>query len=328
LPPSSHSVDAIWRRRGFVAWLLLPAAFLFQLLIFLRRLGYRCGLLAVVRLPVPVVVIGGITVGGSGKTPLIVWLAAQLCARGRRPGIVSRGYRGSYRGVRPVTSDASAAEVGDEPLLIHRRTGVPVYVGRRRAEAAQALLAAHACDVILCDDGLQHYALARDLEIVVLDGRGLGNGWLMPAGPLRESPARLDSVAAVVGNDWPGPAAFRMRLVGREFYRLDEPSVRCLPEELLGRRLHAVAGIGAPQRFFDHLRALGLTCECHAFADHYAYGADDLRFVGDAILTTEKDAVKLAGLAALPVWVLPVDAEVEPDLAQFVLERIDGCPSA
>lgn len=328
MPPSSHNVDAYWGRRGIVAWLLLPIAWLFQLLVGLRRLAYRFGLLPTTRLAVPVVVVGGITVGGSGKTPLIVWLATQLQARGRFPGIVSRGYRGEYRGICAVTDDATAAMVGDEPLLIHRRTGLPVFVARRRVEAARALLAAHACDVVLCDDGLQHYALARDVEIVVVDRRGFGNGWSLPAGPLREATTRLASVDAVVGNDWPGAADFHMRLVGREFYRLAEPAVRCLPEALHGRRLHAVAGIGEPQRFFDHLTALGLSFESHAFADHHVYGDDDLLFAGDAILTTEKDAVKLSGLTVLPIWVLPVDAEVEPDLAQFVLERIDGRPSA
>ena len=181
---------------------------------------------------------------------------------------------------------------------------------------------------MLCDDGLQHYALARDVEIVVVDRRGFGNGWSLPAGPLREATTRLASVDAMVGNDWPGAADFHMRLVGREFYHLAEPAVRCLPEALHGRRLHAVAGIGEPQRFFDHLTALGLSFESHAFADHHVYRDDDLLFAGDAILTTEKDAVKLSGLTVLPIWVLPVDAEVEPDLAQFVLERIDGRPSA
>jgi tetraacyldisaccharide 4'-kinase len=277
---------------------------------------------------VPVVVVGGITVGGAGKTPLAIWLAQQLAARGRRPGVVSRGYGGDYRGVHAVAVGDSAELVGDEPLLIRRRADVPVYVGHRRVEAARALLAECDCDLILCDDGLQHYALARDVEIVVLDRRGFGNGLPLPAGPLREPPSRLTEVDAVVGNGWPGPAGFRMRLEGDRLYRLDDARETCAADDLRGLRLHAVAGIGEPQRFFDHLAVLGLDGAWHAFADHHVYRAEDLAFDGDAIVTTEKDAVKLAGLASLPVWVLPVDAVVEPDLAQFVLERIDGLASA
>ena len=329
MPPSSRSVEAAWQRRGWPARLLLPLAFAFGALAALRRFLYRKSWLATARLPVPVVVVGGITVGGSGKTPLLIWLAEALRAGGRRPGIVSRGYGGACHTVCAVTDDASAAVVGDEPLLIRRRTGLPVFVGRRRADAARALLAAHAdCDVLLCDDGLQHYALARDVEIVVIDRRGLGNGWLLPAGPLREPPARLADVDAVVGHDWSQPAPFAMRLVGQEAYRLGAPQERVAVSSLAGLHLHAVAGIGEPQRFFDHLAALGLDCTCHAFPDHHPYADGELDFAGDAILTTEKDAVKFPARTALPVWVVPITAEVTPDLAQFVLERIDGRPPA
>jgi tetraacyldisaccharide 4'-kinase len=320
------------------AWLLLPLAFLFRLLSVLRRLAYRRGWLASVRLPVPVVVIGNIVAGGAGKTPLSLWLAQRLRAAGRRPGIVSRGYGRTTEGVMAVKVGAggtAADMVGDEPLLLAQRSGCPVFVGADRAAAAQALLAAHPdCDLILCDDGLQHYRLARDIELAVLDRRGLMNGWLLPAGPLREPPSRLREVDAVVLNELAQtPIAiahvsrFAMRLEGAHFYRLDAPTTRCTVDELFGRRLHAVAGIGEPQRFFDHLTGLGLSCIPHAFPDHHRYTAADLDFAGDAILTTEKDALKCAGLSALPIWVLPVDAHVEPDLARFVqdlLEKIDG----
>lgn len=312
--------------------MLLPVALLFLLVAAIRRLCYRMGLLRSLRLGVPVVVVGNITAGGAGKTPLTLWLVDGLRRRGRRPGVVSRGYGGSATGVREVDTGDSATVVGDEPLLIRRRAGCPVFVGRDRVAAGRALLAAHPdCDVIVCDDGLQHYRLARDVEIAVVDRRGFLNGWPLPAGPLREPVSRLRSVDAVVANGWNGAAVFRMMLAGDRFRRQGF-DVECGAADLAGLRLHAVAGIGEPERFFDHLAALGLHFVPHAFPDHHAYVAEDLAFEGDAILTTEKDAVKFGGLAALaarlPVWVLPVSATVTPDLAQFTLEKIDGRPSA
>ncbi|MBI5785651.1 MAG: tetraacyldisaccharide 4'-kinase [Rhodocyclales bacterium] len=317
-------MEETWQSRGALSWLLLPASFVFAGLAALRRGLYRAGLLVSVRLPVPVVVVGNITAGGAGKTPLVLWLVDELRRRGRHPGVISRGYGGDAAGVQEVSHDDTPARVGDEPLLIKRRAGCPLFVGRDRAAAGLALLAAHPeCDIVICDDGLQHYRLARDVEIAVVDRRGFWNGWPMPAGPLREPVSRLRSVDAVVANGWEGAAAFRMTLQGDRFVPLAGSAG-------LGemKRLHAVAGIGEPQRFFDHLAALGLHFEPHPFPDHHAYVAGDLAFDGDAILTTEKDAVKFGGLAALPVWVLPVTATVTPDLAQFVLERIDGRPPA
>ncbi len=329
MPPSKRSIEEDWRGRGALAWLLLPASFVFVAVASLRRALYRAGILAQVHLPVPVVVVGNITAGGSGKTPLVLWLVDELTRRGRRPGVISRGYGGSAEGVRKVSRGDTPAVVGDEPLLIKRRADCPVFVGRDRVAAGNALLAAHPeCDVILCDDGLQHYRLARDVEIAVVDRRGFWNGWPMPAGPLREPASRLRSVDAVVANDWAGDAGFRMTLAGDRFELLGKVSRGGTPSDLVGQRLHAVAGIGEPQRFFDHLAALGLRFEPHPFPDHHAYVAEDLAFGGDAILTTEKDAVKFGELASLPVWVLPVTATVTPDLAQFILERIDGRPPA
>lgn len=324
MPPSKRSIEEIWRSRGALSWLLLPLSFAFVVLAAIRRALYRAGFLASVRLPVPVVVVGNITAGGAGKTPLVLWLVEELRRRGRYPGVISRGYGGSATVVREVSHGDTPRIVGDEPLLIKRRAGCPVFVGRDRAAAGLALLAAHPeCDLVICDDGLQHYRLARDVEIAVVDRRGFWNGWPMPAGPLREPVSRLKSVDAVVANGWDGVAGFRMTLQGDRFVPLagnDSLADR--------KRLHAVAGIGEPQRFFDHLTALGLHFEAHPFPDHHAYGAGDLAFDGDAILTTEKDAVKFGDLAALPVWVLPVTATVTPDLAQLVLERIDGRPPA
>lgn len=282
----------------------------------------------------PVVVIGNIVAGGAGKTPLTLWLARRLAAAGRRPGIVSRGYRRAVHDIREVVADSAPLEVGDEPLLLARRSGCPVYVGADRAAAARALLAEHPeCDLILCDDGLQHYRLRRDVEIAVIDGRGTMNGWPLPAGPLREPPRRLARVDALVLNGTArlpahGVPVFSMRLEGACFYRLDDPRVTCTANDLSGRTLHALAGIGEPQRFFDHLAKLGLHFEPHGFPDHHRYTAADLDLEGDALLMTEKDALKCVNLATLPIWVLPVDAVVEPDLACHVLKILDAMEKA
>jgi tetraacyldisaccharide 4'-kinase len=237
-----------------------------------------------------------------------------------------------------VLTDSDAAAVGDEPLMIKRRMEVPVFVGRDRVAAARALIKAYpGCDLIVADDGLQHYRLARDVEIAVVDARGLMNAWPLPAGPLREPPSRLARVDALVINgsratlpaDSGAPPQFRMRLLGDTFHALADPQRTCAAEALAGLRLAAVAGIGDPQRFFAHLTALGLSFTPCAFPDHHRYRAADLAKIdGDALLMTEKDAVKCAGLTDRPVWLLPVTALVEPDLAALVMEKLYGRPPA
>ncbi|MCL2523336.1 MAG: tetraacyldisaccharide 4'-kinase [Betaproteobacteria bacterium] len=319
------------RRLTPALWLLLPAAALFWLLASLRR-----RLIAPQRLPVPVVVVGNITIGGSGKTPLVLWLAECLRERGWRPGIVSRGYGSAGATPRPVDAASSHAEVGDEPLLLVRRGSAPVWVGRDRAAAGRALLAAHPeVDLLLCDDGLQHYRLARDVELAVFDGRGAGNGCLLPAGPLREPLARLRTVDAVICNGAVDPRLrantrrFAMHLRPGPFYRLDRPDLTCAAEELAGRRLHALAGIGDPERFFRTLEALGLDFSRHPFPDHHAYSAADLAFAAaGTLLMTEKDAVKCAALTAREAWVLPVEAELPLALVELIEEKIRGRPLA
>ncbi len=322
-----------WRQRGVAALCLLPLAAGFATLVWLRRTLYRRGWLTRVRLPVPVVVVGSILVGGSGKTPLVLWLADALRRKGLRPGIVSRGHGGAGRVVE-VGPDSTAADVGDEPLLLWRRAQVPVFVGRDRVAAARALLAAHPeCQLIVADDGLQHYRLQRDLEIAVIDSRGLMNGWPLPAGPLREPRLRLDQVDALVihgdrshAEDVAArPPRFDMRLTGTRFHALASPKRSCGAADFAGQRLAAVAGIGDPRRFFEHLTNLGLACECHPFPDHHRFSAGDLAGIeADALLMTEKDAVKCAGLTDRPIWVLPVSAEVDPDLASLVMEKLYG----
>lgn len=329
---------------------LLPLAWLFRLLVGVRRGLYRRGLLRSFRLPVPVIVIGNLTVGGSGKTPLVLWLVRCLREAGWRPGIISRGYRGAVGGELAVTVASDPAQVGDEPLLLARRSGVPVTVGSDRVRAARALLAANPeCNVIVSDDGLQHYRLQRSVEIAVFDGRCAGNSQLLPAGPLREPLQRLSTVDAMVWNS-AAPAGlaaaaavvrvarnvpqFAMRLGGERFFALHDAQRQCGVQDLAGKRLYAIAGIGDPARFFAQLEALGLEFEAHPFPDHHRYCAADLAFADDGVLLmTEKDAVKCAALTVREAWVLPVDAQLAAaadgkSLLDSILEKLDGCPAA
>ncbi|PKO94600.1 MAG: tetraacyldisaccharide 4'-kinase [Betaproteobacteria bacterium HGW-Betaproteobacteria-10] len=319
------------RRLAPALWLLLPLLLpltgLFVLLANWHRRKVKP-----VRLPVPVVVVGNITVGGAGKTPLTIALARQLRQRGWHPGIVSRGYGGNAAQPQPVNIDALPAEVGDEPILLARRSGVPVWVGRQRAAAGRALLAAQPeVNVILCDDGLQHYRLARDVELAVFDGRGIGNGWRLPIGPLREPLSRLAAVDAIICNGLPDQRLpqdvrqFAMHLQAADFYRLDSVGQSAVAADFKGRKLYALAGIGDPARFFRTLQGLGLAFVPRPFPDHHVYTSADLAFAKDGILLmTEKDAVKCAGLTAGETWVLPVEAALSPALIDLILEKLRG----
>jgi tetraacyldisaccharide 4'-kinase len=331
----------IWRRRGPAAWLLLPIALLFGLLVGLRRQLYRAGVLRVERLPVPVLVVGNIFVGGTGKTPFTIWLARQLRAAGFHPGVISRGYGASGDLPRLVSADASPDEVGDEPLLIAHHGDCPMAVGRDRAAAGRALLAAHPdIDVLLLDDGLQHYALARDLEIMLFDGRGAGNGWLLPAGPLREPLSRRRDVTVINGgaaSGLPMPAgAFGMQLRGHWAVRLAKPEQRMALAELAARlpapTIVAAAGIGNPERYFAMLEGEGLRFRRMPLPDHYAY--DENPFAdsdADVILITEKDAVKCRHSDALRndarLWFVPVEAVIDAALADYIVEKLRGFPT-
>lgn len=326
------TAPAFWQRKGWRAIALLPLSALFLLLSSLRRLAYRAGLLASQSAPVPVVVVGNVAVGGSGKTPAVIWLAEQLTRHGMTPGIISRGYGGQGAGVRCLSPDASAADVGDEPVLMARRTGCPVAVGQDRPAVARALCAAHpAVDVIISDDGLQHYALGRSVEIVVLDERVLGNGWCLPAGPLREPVTRIGAadlvllhgpvsaaLSAQLGNVPQAP----MTLAGDCFVSLGGQAASPI-EDFAGRTVHAVAGIGRPQRFFDQLAGMGLTVIAHPFPDHHAFTPADLAFDdGLPTILTEKDAVKCAPFALQNTWVFPVRASIPDAALQPILETL------
>jgi tetraacyldisaccharide 4'-kinase len=321
-------LETYWYRISPAHLILLPASWLFGALAALRRVLYRSRILKSFKLPVPVIVIGNISVGGTGKTPLTLAIARQLADHGHHPVIISRGFGGDSR-QQLVTENSTAAEVGDEPLLMAQRRICPVWVGKNRVAAANAALKENPqCDVVLCDDGLQHYRLQRDVELVVIDGvRRFGNGYLLPAGPLREPVSRLKTTDAVVINGGKSRPQtqnqYPMQLSGDIFQNLRHPDKTATAHELQGLRLHAVAGIGHPQRFFDLLKSQGLTVIPHAFADHYPYQACDLIFDDcDALLLTEKDAVKCAAFADDNFWVLRVDAQVDPALFDHLLRKI------
>lgn len=307
-------LDRLWYGRSLLSLLLAPLGLLYGVLMRLRRLAYRVGYLRSTRVAVPVIVIGNVAVGGTGKTPLVIWLAEGLRRAGRRPGIVSRGYGGGARDwPRAVTADSDPREVGDEPVLIARRSGCPVMVDPNRVRAAEALLATRRCDIVIADDGLQHYALARDIEIAVVDAvRRHGNGRCLPAGPLREPLTRLRAVDLVMVNGGARAAECNFQLVGDVAVSLGSRQAPRPLADFSGQTVHAVAGIGRPERFFEHLRAHGLLVITHAFPDHHAFGAADILFDDHLpVLMTEKDAVKCRGFAAAVHWYVPVSARVD-----------------
>ncbi len=327
-----------WLRRGVTARLLWPVSRLFRLLVSFRVGLFLMGYKRQTRLPVPVIVVGNIFVGGTGKTPLTIWLVQQLQAAGWKPAVVSRGYGASAETVIEASADASAAVTGDEPLLIAQRTGCPVMVGRNRVEAAQALLLRHpGTDIIVSDDGLQHYALARDVEIMLFDQRGVGNGWMLPAGPLREPAQRrsdftvLNMSGAKAGTEAPGVDrnAVHMQLLAGEASSLANPTVRLTMAELAVTKgsIVAAAGIGNPERFFSMLRSAGLQFEAMPLPDHHDFTDDPFRAVqADMILITEKDAVKCRQIESMRqdarLWVVPVSAQLEADFAVKIMEKI------
>lgn len=319
------SLEQHWYRRDAVSLALLPLSWLFCAVAVLRRAAYGVGLLRQQRFAVPVIVVGNISVGGTGKTPLVVWLTTWLRREGYRPGIVSRGYGGAARHwPQQVRADSDPRMVGDEAVLLARRTACPMAVGPDRPAAVSALLQHSDCDVVVSDDGLQHYALGRDVEIVVVDGeRRFGNRRCLPAGPLREPQRRLSTVDLVVANGIAGPREYAMQLRPGSLHSLRDPARHESLARFSGRRVHAVAGIGNPRRFFDLLRRHGLEVVEHPFADHHPLRAEDLEFADELpVLMTEKDAVKCQPFARDHHWYLPVEAEVDERIPQILLRLI------
>ena len=329
-----------WQRLGGGALIFFPLSILYRGVVALRRVLYRARILPSWHARVPVVVVGNITVGGTGKTPLVIEVLEILQRRGWTPGVIARGYgrvpsrESDPRGVVRVYPDVATPEhFGDEPVVIARRSRVPVYVSPDRPAAARALLEAHPeVNVLVSDDGLQHYALARDIELAVVDGeRGFGNGLMLPSGPLREPVARLAEVdAAIVNGGWSdtvaAPRQFAMQL-GRERFAAVATSQELTAQEFAlaarGKSVVAIAGIGNPQRFFEHVARLGVSARGIAFADHHAYQPQDLKLPGaEVIVMTEKDAVKCAAFADARMWYMRVDAILPAEFDDFLLTRI------
>ncbi len=313
-----------WQGRSSLILLLMPLGWIYRLISGARNRLYDLHLLASQRLPVPVIVVGNITVGGTGKTPLVIWLSLFLQRAGFRPGIISRGYGGRARvWPRVLALDSDPDEVGDEPVVLARRAGCPVVVGPDRVAAAQALLAAHRCDVVISDDGLQHRRLARDVEIVVIDGqRRFGNGLLLPAGPLREPVSRLQRADVRITQGTACEGEHSMELCGTGLRNLASGETRAI-RDFTGMAVHAVAGIGNPDRFFAKLRGLGLEVQEHPFPDHNRFHPEDLRF-GDAapVIMTEKDAVKCERFARPDCWFLEVEACPDPGFGTLILDLL------
>ncbi len=318
-----HAVENSWREPNLLTVLLWPISCLYRALFALRTRAYRIGFFSSYRAPVPVVVVGNLTVGGTGKTPLIIYLIEQLREQGFKPGVISRGYGGQAERYPCYVDRLTPVEhSGDEPALIVRRTGVPMVVSPDRGASITYLISMADVDVVLSDDGLQHLALERDIEICLLDATSpLNNTHMLPAGPYREPRSRLQSVDFVVehGLSKDQPDVYAMNLTPGLPKPLLDNNAKSFDTE---SSFHAVAGIGNPQRFFNTCRSLGYRFTEHVFPDHHAFVADDLNFDADRVLMTEKDAVKCYDFADSRLWYLPVDATLSDDFVDALTERI------
>lgn len=315
-----------WHRKNALFYLVLvPLSWLFGALVISRRWLYKRNILKSHALAAPVIVVGNIHLGGTGKTPVVVWLVEQLKAKGYKPGVISRGYGVKITAPIGVSASSQASNVGDEPLLIAKRCACPVFVSANRVAAGEALLKAYPdCNVVISDDGLQHYRLKRDVEIALLNSDALEGAWILPAGPLREPSRRLRQVDAIICNgEKTTDSAFEMQLLGTQFYNLLDPNLKVTAADFKHKSVKAMAGIGKPERFFEHLRNLGLSFAGVSFNDHHAYTAADLaRLNCDVLLMTEKDAVKCQPYAQSHHWVLPVSANIDAGLLGIVLKKL------
>lgn len=349
--PRFTAIQRGWQHPRRINRWLYPLSLLYAAIMRTREIAYRAGIFKRHKLPCPLIVIGNLSVGGVGKTPLLIELATQLKQSGFKPGIITRGYYGRRaRHPREVTKEATPAEVGDEPILIWQRCQVPVVADANRTRAAKHLLAHHPCDILLSDDGFQHLALKRDMDIVVVDGeRRFGNGWCLPAGPLREPRAALRRATCIVLNNPPPPpdctrneGEFVIRAQISQAHRLRARPTKDEPRDLAhfaDKTIHAVAGIGNPERFFQQLHAHRLKVIAHPFPDHHRFTARDFAFAENPatiVLMTEKDAVKCAPLLArgdLPngarqqYWQVPLQLRIPQGLLPLLRTRA-GLPPA
>jgi tetraacyldisaccharide 4'-kinase len=315
-------IDAYWYSKNPVALILMPVSWVYCCLVIIRRWFYQIGFFKSSSLPVPVIIIGNIAVGGTGKTPLLIALCELLEAQGIKAGVVSRGYRGNFSGERIVNKDSTPLEVGDEPFIIFSRTNCPVSVGSDRVAAAKLLLENYQCDIILSDDGLQHYRMHRDYEIAVIDtSRNHGNGFCLPAGPLRESVKRLQYVDLVVYHGLVDQN-YSFNLKFSDAVNIKTREIKSIAE-FMDTRINAIAGIGNPTRFFDQLRDVGLTIIEHAFQDHHIFNESDLDFNDSSVIfMTEKDAVKCHFYSDSNAWYIPVSAYISTAFSTKFLHDI------
>jgi tetraacyldisaccharide 4'-kinase len=320
-----HWLEQHWYRITPVSLLLWPVSSLYVLMLTLRRLAYRFGFLNTIILPIKVIVVGNMTVGGSGKTPLVIWLARYLRERGLHPGIVLRGYGGSTADwPHRVTAQHDPDAVGDEAVLLAREDICPVVVDPDRARGGFFLLKELKCNIIVSDDGLQHLRMHRDIEIAVIDGeRRFGNNFCLPAGPLREPASRLRDIPIRITNGAPLPGELEMRLEATGFYRVNAPDISLPIDSFQGQSVHAVAGIGNPSRFFSHLRRLGIRIIEHEYPDHHRFKTRDIEFNdGLPIIMTQKDAVKCDRFVDNNAWYLAVEAKPDSRIGDEIWRRI------
>jgi len=324
---SGPDIDYHWYRSSYtlLTVLLLPLSWFFHLIVNIRRALYCLGIKKTHHFPTPIIVVGNITVGGTGKTPFVIWLASYLKKQGWRPGIVSRGVGGAEERLpRWVDENADPRQVGDEAILLRRRTLCPVVIGVDRVAAVKALLEKSDCNIVISDDGLQHYRLGRDIEILIVDGaRRFGNKNFLPAGPLRESISRLKQVDFVISQQQAEAGEYLMLLQGNDLVSLKDASQKKPLAHFKNTKVHGVAAIGNPKRFFSALRAEEIDVVPHVFPDHYLYQKNDIDF-GDAlpVMMTEKDAVKCARFADKRHWYLPVDAKLDDAFEERLLKKL------
>lgn len=313
--------------------LLWPFSKIFERVVHWRKICYERNYFTSYKASVPVIIVGNLTVGGTGKTPLVIYLAQLLKKHGFRPGIVTRGYKGQVKSAVLVSSYSDPNVVSDEAVLLAKRSDCPVMISKKRAVAVRYLVRHHKVNIILSDDGLQHYGLQRDIEIAVIDGeRRFGNGELLPMGPMRESEQRLDTVDLIVTNSAKTTVNSRehnMTFKSTQVYSLSHPNKTRSLEEFVGRPVHAVAGIGYPERFFQYLRDLGINVIAHPYPDHYKFSATDVSFSDQLpVLMTEKDAVKCKYFAHTKLWVVAVSVELPQTFDSTVLRLIDEVNNA
>jgi len=310
---SPEFIEDLWYGKHPLSIVLVPLAWCYQLSMIMRHLLYQSGILPTQTLNVPVIVVGNIVVGGTGKTPLVIWLTEYLKEKGYRPGIVSRGYKSKVtQWPQQVRKDSNPELVGDEPVLVARKTGCPVAIAPNRYVAAKALIEHEQVDIVICDDGLQHYALERDIEIAVIDGiHRHGNGRCLPAGPLREPVGRLKSVDMIVCNSGALHGEFEMQYISQKLCSVTDENNHCDIDQFRNNSIHAIAGVGNPTRFFSSLRGRGVRVIEHKFPDHYQFRAEDIFFADDfPVVMTEKDAVKCTEFASEQHWYLPINVNM------------------